>query len=221
MMFRIGTSLIFVVMFSPRAASQELSQGEQNARSLTGRHIIAVNAGLLGGTVAANVAPGDVSAETSTSGAVGFVGYEYGVRADLTLGVTVGVLDSGVSASVERGEVESESSVVAPILFGVTYYPAALAISRKVCPFVSLAAGPYVGSATNTIVGSTVASRTVSDTAVGSRLVGGIDWFISQRFKLGAEAGYHFVGDFDERIGRHDNYSGPEFSLGLGVMLGG
>jgi len=36
---------------------------------------------------------------------------------------------------------------------------------------------------------------------------------------LGANLGYNLMSDFDRTIGGSDNYSGPEFSVGLSFLF--
>lgn len=59
-----------------------------------------------------------------------------------------------------------------------------------------------------------------SEGAFGVRLGGGIDFLLGQSFKLGANAGYDLMTDFSKPIGARKNYSGPEFSLSFGIILG-
>jgi len=85
---------------------------------------------------------------------------------------------------------------------------------------VSVAVGPYIGSAARTAAGlGTVGSETISEIAFGGRLSAGVEWFASDRFRLSIDAGYQVMTDFDQQIGSDDNFSGPQFSVGLGVML--
>jgi hypothetical protein len=63
-------------------------------------------------------------------------------------------------------------------------------------------------------------SRTVGETAIGMCLAAGIEGFFGRFIRLGFGMGYHAVSSFDQPIGDDDNYGGPEFSIGLGVMLG-
>ena len=63
-------------------------------------------------------------------------------------------------------------------------------------------------------------SESVTEVALGLRVAAGVDWFASRSTVLGIELGYHFVSDFDERIGSSDDYSGLEVSVGLGFLFG-
>ena len=163
---------------------------------------------------------GSSTAESGSNGFVGSIAYDYFVRQDLAVGLAAGVLDSRTSTSVGIGGTTSESATVVPVHLGITYYPERPAIRPSLRPYVSLSAGPYLGSATNTEVGSTVAFKSVSDVALGLRATAGVDWFASRHTVLGIEMGYHFVSDFDERIGSSDDYSGLEVSIGLGFLFG-
>jgi len=184
---------------------------------LQGRHAIQIRTGVVDWSVDSDVSAGGIS--TDSGGFMGSLAYAYFARQDLAVGLTVGVLDSGTSTSLTPGGLTSESATVAPLLVGVTYYPQRLTITSRLLPYVSASAGPYFGSATNTRVGPAFAAESVSEVAFGLRLAGGIDWFTGRHFMLGIGAGYHFVSDFDERIGSVGDYSGPEFSIGLGWVL--
>ena len=179
-----------------------------------------VSAGVLDWSIDSDASAGTLTTETGSSGFVGSVGYDYFVRDDLAVGLTAGVLDSESSTSVGVGGISSRSASVVPILFRVTYYPEELALGSQLRPYVSGSFGPYLGSATNSLVGPTVSSESISEVALGMRVAGGVDWFVSRNVKLGFGVGYHLVGDFDERIGSTDNYSGLELSVGLGILFG-
>jgi hypothetical protein len=77
-----------------------------------------------------------------------------------------------------------------------------------------------MGFASNVRTGLTVGTETVKETALGACLSGGLELFPWRFLNIGFAAGYHFVGDFDQRIGPETNYSGPEFCLFIGVLLG-
>jgi hypothetical protein len=80
--------------------------------------------------------------------------------------------------------------------------------------------GPYIGFATNSVVGETVDEGIVVESVLGFRVRSGAAVFVSKRFRFGVAVGYHFVSDFEEHIGGDKDYSGPEFTLGFGVLLG-
>ena len=63
-------------------------------------------------------------------------------------------------------------------------------------------------------------AENIRETAFGSRLAVGVDWFITHRFVSGISLGYHVMSDFDRFVGGSDDYSGPEVSVSVGVVLG-
>ncbi len=81
--------------------------------------------------------------------------------------------------------------------------------------------GPYFGSVSDVQAGQTTSTEAFTETTFGSRLGLGLDFFLGRLFTLGVGGGYHFVADFDRRVGPETDYSGPEFSLLFGIGLGG
>ena len=188
---------------------------------MRGRHGISVSAGLLNRiTVQNDVVDGTVRSEVSDTGMLVSLSYAYWIKDEWNVGVGVSLIDAGAKTSVESGEVTSESAAVTAVHFGVAYYPAALALSPSLRPYGSVAIGPWLGSATNSHVGTNVESKTVSESVLGLRVQAGMDMFFAGRFKAGIVAGYDLVSDFDEQIGSHRNYSGPLFAAGFGILLG-
>jgi hypothetical protein len=189
--------------------------------SLRGCHAITLRAGLLNrAKTEAEVSGEGVTTETSTNGFSGSLSYEYWVKQEVSVGVDVGLIAAESATSAGAGGVTSKSAAVIPVLFGIAYYPKQLALSPTMRPGGSLAVGAYVGSASNTQASTTVGSESVIETVLGLRVRAGVDWFLGDWFKLGISAGYHFVSEFDEQIGSERDYSGPEFSFGIGVLLG-
>ncbi|MBU1700329.1 MAG: hypothetical protein KJ970_16010 [Candidatus Eisenbacteria bacterium] len=188
---------------------------------LKGRHGITIFSGLLNQTsTETDISHGNVNTDTRVNGFLGSISYNHWARKDWAVCLSAGVITAETSTSVEQGEVESKSAAVLPLLFGLAYYPEKLALSPPWRPYASIAVGPYIGSATNSIAGETVGSKTVSEAVLGLRIQAGMDFFFSKRFKAGVVAGYHFVGEYEEQIGADTDYSGPEFSICFGILLG-
>lgn len=188
---------------------------------LHGRHAISIQAGVLSRTVVETGAgAGDVTTEVRANGAIGTLSYAYWVAPEWTIGISLGLLDAKVGTAVSPGEVSSEAAAVTAVLVGAAYHPAGLAPAPTLRPYVSAAVGPYVGSATNSLVGASVTTESVSEAAAGLRVLAGAELFLGRRFEAGIALGYHLVGDFERPIGDDTNYSGPEFSAGVGVLLG-
>jgi opacity protein-like surface antigen len=79
-----------------------------------------------------------------------------------------------------------------------------------------LAAGPFIGSEVNNTI---LSQESRTETAFGGRLGAGIDFFLSDHFKAGANAGYNMMSDFSAPVGARSNYSGADFSCGIGYIF--
>ena len=186
-----------------------------------GRHSLSIQMGLLNHTIA-ETSVGVGTTDSRVSGFAGSIAYAYWVKPDWAATVSVGVLDAETSTSVNIGTVNTKSAAVTPVLFGAKYSPV-LSGRPSVRPYLWGAAGPYVGSASVTRTDgfrARVGTETITETAFGFRAMAGADWFVGRHFTIGFGAGYHFVGDFDQPIGSDENYSGPEFSFGVGFAFG-
>jgi hypothetical protein len=189
---------------------------------LQGKHQLSLHIGMLNwSSVEADVSPASIETDTRISGFLGSLNYAYWLGEDLTLTLSAGGTGVGVSADIAAGEVRSETDAVGFILVGVAYYPAAVAFSDNVHGFVAGSLGSYVGEATNTnVVPGVVRVEDVRETAFGGRLAVGVSWFATGRLVLGGNLGYHVMTDFERSIGGAENYSGPEVSASIGVLLG-
>ena len=191
------------------------------SNSLRGKHRVDLSIGLLSEMSATNeVSTGTLTTRSKGNGSIGSIGYTYWLEDDLAINFSVGVIDADATTSVGGSGVSAESAVVVPVLFGVKYQPFRLTASEVLRPYVSVSVGPFFGFASDVRTGVATGTKSFSETALGSRLGVGIDVSLSKIFTLGVGAGYLFVTDFDNRIGSEKNYSGPEFSLSLGMVFG-
>jgi hypothetical protein len=217
----IGLQLAFMALAPTTGAAERGSDPGEAPFPLRGRHGISLCAGILNRiTVQSEVVNGGVTSEARDSGVLASLSYAYWVTQEWSVGLSAGFIDAGTRSSVTPGEVTSGSAAVTSLLFGAAYYPMAFAITPSLRPYGSVAVGPYVGSATNSRVGTTVESESISESVVGLRVLVGADLFFAKRFKAGIAIGYDLVDDFDQQIGSHRNYSGPQFSAGCGILLG-
>ena len=189
--------------------------------SRTGKHNIQLNAGLLSEMRAENeVYFGSVKVDNQASGFLGSIAYFYWLEDNLAFTVSAGAIGADVSTSVDIGEVTTESAIVIPLLFGIKYQPFRFTDSQVMRPFIAASVGPYMGFASNVRTGLTIGTETVKETVLGGHLACGLELFPWRFLNTGFSIGYHLVGDFNRRIGADTNYSGPEFSLFIGVLLG-
>jgi hypothetical protein len=102
------------------------------------------------------------------------------------------------------------------LLLGIRFYVPDPESSDNVRPFLSAAVGTYFGSeAKNTLL----SQQAYTETTFGGCLGVGIDFFLGNHFKLGANVGYHLMADFETAIGARKNYNGADFSLGAGYIF--
>jgi hypothetical protein len=208
----IVATALAVAVLSPAEAQTVpgATTADRDVVHLTGRHMIGLSVGVMDHmTSLVSVTVGGVSVHSQ--GAF-WVGYGHWFEPDWALLAETGVVSSQVNVSGAG----TETAALFPILFGLRYQPEDWALGEKVRPYIGGAAGPYFGF-------QTVAGWSVDvgvQTAIGGRLGAGFDVIPNRHISLGAVLRYHAVTDFDRVIGSRDNYSGFEFSLRLGILLG-
>lgn len=164
---------------------------------------------------------GGVTTSTEASGFFGGLFYDHWLQENLALNITVGGILADFETRTGIPGVSTETAFVAPILLGVKYYFPGSTLNSSVRPMVKVAVGPFIGQQERTeegVYGVIVESR--SESAFGGQVGAGVDFILSRYFMLGVTLGYNLMTDFDEPIGGSKNYSGPEFSVGLSLLLG-
>jgi len=188
----------------------------------TGRHGIELGIGLLdhaSGTV--SVTAGGTTTTTG-NGVGGSLSYTYWAADNLGLAARIGAVDVDASVTVDGGGSNVQSASIVSLLFGVKYQPFRFRGAERLRPYVSAAMGPYVGNDAGVRAGggtTSVTSRT--EVALGGRAGIGLDFLASRRVMLGVGLGYHLMTDFDQAVGAERNYSGADFTLTVGLLLGG
>lgn len=231
---RFSILLALVLALAPVAshAGEDPPSAGGDPLHLAGRHALAVRVGTLTLGSRSTLSPEGVRTGTSTD-VLGELSYSRWLAEDWSIGLSAGSLmlgaETGISPGVPpptaaddaSGVVRFRSATVTAVLLNVGYHPTRLAIGRAGRPYFSLSLGPYLGSGENVRAGTDAAGESVTDTAFGLRALAGVDLYLGRRFKVGLGAGYRFVDSFDEPIRSYRDYSGPEFSLGFGILLGG
>jgi len=185
--------------------------------TLKGRSAIELAIGLWGGAEISNdIFNTGVKSEAKTSGFTGGLGYAYWLREHLVLTVTAGLLSVQASTTVNVFYVEQQTSAVIPLLIGIRFYLPNPEPGDKIRPFLSAAIGTYLGSEAKNEVFSQEAH---TETAFGGRIGAGVDFFLSNHFKLSAQVGYHLMSDFKTTIGNRKNFNGADFSLSAGYIF--
>jgi outer membrane protein W len=184
---------------------------------MEGSSCVELNVGLWSASKASNVVSiSGVQTEAKTGAFVGGISFSHLLQEYLSVTLSAGLLAGKASSSVNVLSVTQHVSSVVPVLLGVRYYAFESAAAGEVRPYLSAAVGPYIGSEVNNTL---LAQETRTETAFGGRLGAGIDFFVSNHVKLGADAGYHLMTDFDAPVGARSNYNGGNFTLGVGYMF--
>ncbi len=164
---------------------------------------------------------GRVTTSTEASGFFGGLFYDHWLQENLALNITIGGILADFETKTGIAGVSTQTAFVAPILLGVKYYFPGSTLNSSVRPMVKVAVGPFIGQQERTeegIYGVIVESRSL--TVFGGQVGAGVDFILGRYFMLGVGLGYNLMSDFDEPIGGSRNYSGPEFSVGLSLLLG-
>jgi hypothetical protein len=184
--------------------------------SLAHRSSLELNIGFWSGGASNTITAGGVRADVGASAFVGGLQFAHSLREYLSITVSAGLLAGKASSTVNFLNVTQQVSSVVPVLLGVKYYALESAADGQVRPYLSAAVGPYVGSEeSNTLL----SQESRIETAFGGRLGAGIDFFLSNHLKLGANADYNLMSNFSTPIGARRNYNGGDFALGVGYIF--
>jgi hypothetical protein len=203
-----------------QAQAQDAADGttESPAFRLEGRHAITLSVGFMAN--AASGASVTIGRHIeSSSHAVGWIGYGHWFEEDWALQVETGWIASHVDITARLWEVSTEASTVVPLLFGVRHQ-FRLGERSAVRPFLAAMAGSYLAVSSRTGTGPYI-WQGGTQAAMGARFGAGLDLLVGKRFRIGSELRYHAVGDFEWQDALQENYSGIEFSVGFGILLGG
>ncbi len=200
--------LLCAALVAPLSAR---AQASTDTLSLLGRKSISFGFGLTGAHSA--TATGGTTA-SHTDGQVGSLSYNQYIRRQLGIEIEVAVLNA--DSFVQPGRTHTNS--ITPLLFGLTFAPSPLAITRSLRPFFAAAAGPYIHTVNDV---SSAGVTTSTETVAGARFGAGINWYAARHFLMSVEGNYHAVGDFDHPDAATDHASGFGVSLGFGFVWGG
>jgi len=190
--------------------------------SFTGKNSIDLHFGLFDNSGQSAITISSTSVTTnSTNGFMGSLSYQYWIKEYLSARLSLGALLIETKTTTGIINVSTETATLMPILIGVNFYPLQISRENNVLPYVSLAAGPYIGTYTKNEVAITriVANETVVESTFGLRIGGGVDFLIGSIFKMGLGVAYHSVSDFKEPIGGDTNYDGTEYLITIGFVF--
>lgn len=181
--------------------------------NLAHSHSIAISMGAKAN--ARTVVSTDISGVQMESGLLGTLSYGYWFDEEWQMNFTAGVFGLALKTS----HVGTESDATGAALFGISYYPTALAMGDAGRPFVGIAPGMYFQSATRTGALPLASAETVTELVPGVRAMLGVDIFPAGWLRISPTLSYHWVGKFTETPSGSETYSGADFSLGLGVVF--
>jgi len=196
-----------------------LAAATAGAQEFEGRSRIElqVGAAIAGGTTTTTV--GNIVSETQSVGALGAFVFSHWLRERLAVTVSIGGWAVDIESSVGAGEVTSRTAVVAPLMGGVRYFFAPSSAGFR--PFASFSAGPVFGTESETSVGATIVSRSITRTAVGGRAGVGVDVPFAGSWIFGMFGGYTLMSDFSDPIGSEENHSAPDVGISISWTWGG
>ena len=233
-MFRLITIpsvILITILFSQNTLAQ--LQEASPKRYFEGKSGIDLNLGIYNNsTVSSTTIVTSINASEITNATGGFSGsvsYQYWFKNYLSFRIGIGALLSSVDTKTYSGaipfyeytgNVTTEVATVTLILTGLNFYPLQITEEKKVLPYVSLCVGPYIGIYNQSeVLNTVITEKTTVETVFGSRLGAGFDVLLGSIFKIGANFGYNFMGDFTEPIGSESNYSGPDYSMTFGFVF--
>lgn len=189
--------------------------------SRAGRHALELGFSVSGSSRASTtVAPGGVTFDAEGGAFGGSLSYSYWAADRVAVQVHVTAISADASVSVTGSGSVTQASSVGSFLVGLKVQPFALPGAERLRPFVSGAAGAYIGDASGVSTGLPTVVAARSETVAGARVAAGFDVLIGRRFTLGAGGAYRFMGDFREPIGGRTDYSGAEVTFSFGVLIG-
>lgn len=169
----------------------------------------------------ATVSADGVSTAVGNAGMLGSFVYSNYFQRNMAVTVGASGLALDIESRVGASGVTTRTAIVSAIRVGMRYYFVESSLDGTSRPYLSISMGPYMGSESETSVGSTVVTSSKSLTAFGGRVGAGFDVDLSTKFVLGMVAGYNLMTDFSEPVGSRVNYSGPDFAISISLLLSG
>jgi hypothetical protein len=203
---KTGMAMLLAILLT---LCSDLSAQTASPIDLTDCHTIGVSGGAK--TNSRTVVATDLSGVSLETGFIGFFQYGYWFDPQWQLNITVGIF----GAKMDTDYLGTKINATMPVLFGVSYAPLALAMGKAGRPFVGIAPGVYVQTASSTSIVPPFATETSSETVLGARFIVGADLFPARWLRITPSLSYHLMGEFS----KGGSYSGAEFSVGLGVVF--
>jgi hypothetical protein len=147
-----------------------------------------------------------------TGGVSGKLRYNFYPDENFAFNVSVGAM----AAKVEAWAFHEHTSTVVPVMMGMKYYFVQLSQSNPFRPYLFGSMGILFGTESSVEI---LSVEEHTESAIGGYAGIGSDIILGSLVKLHADIGYNLFTDFSEEIGGRKNYSGAEFSFGIGFMF--
>ena len=153
-----------------------------------------------------------VSIDVGGGNTGGRIMYNYYPNSDFAFTFSAGVL----SAQVNVNTISSYTSTIIPVMMGAKYFLVSEDVDQPFKPYLSGMVGLLHGAESGIKI---LSVNQHSETAMGGYFGIGTDVILGSLIKLHTDLGYNLFTEFKQPIGSKDNYSGPEFSFGIGFMF--
>jgi len=191
------------------------------SQEFVGRSRIELQAGLAVPGSSSTTAVGSVVSEANAAGALGAIAFSHWFKERAAVVLSAGVMAVDVESNVSVGNVSSRTAAIVPLFGGVRLYLTEPSSGTNYRPYISLTAGPVIGTESDSRVGNVIVNRSVTRTAFGGRVGAGLDVPFARRWVFGVFGGMCGMTDFSEAIGNEKNYSAPDFGVSIGLLFGG
>lgn len=193
-----------------------------SAQSLEKRHQIELRMGGWSQVTDVRTETGPQGVETSV-GSTGFIGgFSYGhwIQEDLAFRINTGLMALRIDVQSSASGVSTNFAAVMPLLFGMRYYFPKSTQGEQFRPFAGASVGTFVGGQEIVRTGMTVVTDQRTEVAFGTEVEAGVSILLSSRVLATIAAAYDLMTDFERPIGGSSNYSGPQMTFGLSLLLG-
>jgi len=218
MLKRLSVLALLIVLVIMSATAHAESRLNGRSRLELGFGYGAISSG--GSDVSVDGTAGSVDISYDANGFLGSLGYSMWLQEDLAVLIAITGLSVGTNVDVGICGVSTSTLVVSKMQLGMRYYLSGKNPQSPARPFLAIAAGPVIGTLSETKVGASVVVSSQQESAVGAYVGGGLDIISGRKVMFGAAVGYNLMTDFSDDLAMRKNYGGPEFSLSISLLFG-
>lgn len=166
------------------------------------------------------VGPAGVTTTVGSNGVLGGVAYGHWLQENLAFRITATIMSASLEVQVSGVGIATQFAGVMPVMFGMRYYLPKSTYGEQFRPFLGAGAGMFFGGQEITQTGTTVVTESRTEAAMGGELEAGVGILVSSKVMATVAFAYDLMTDFEDPIGGSSNYSGPQMTLGLSLLLG-